>query len=227
MAASVSPHGPITQKVKPDDLDKMLDLYEINEPVKRQALHALAQDAKVRGWWSKYKEVFGPQSLPDFEAEASIIRTFESSMVPGLLQTPDYATALLHGGRYTEAEAIERRVSARIERRQILNRFHPVRLRAVLDEAALRRLIGSAAVMADQMRHLLYMAKLPNVDVQILPFSAGSHAALAASFSILEFREPLDLPIVFIETAADGFFLEETEEVEQHSVTSVMRRALL
>jgi hypothetical protein len=208
-----------TQKVKPDDLDKMLDLYEVSDPTKREALHALAQDAKVRGWWSKYREVFGPQSLPDFEAEASTIRTFESSMVPGLLQTPDYTAALLQGGRYTEAEAIERRVNARMERRQILTRFNPVRLRAVLDEAALRRMIGGAEIMAEQMRHLLYMAKLPNVDVQLLPFSAGSHAALAASFSILEFPEPLDLPIVFIETAADGLFLEETEEVEQHSVT--------
>ncbi|WP_047867705.1 helix-turn-helix transcriptional regulator [Nocardiopsis sp. RV163] len=208
-----------TQTIKADDLDKMLDLYQVTDPDKREALHALARDAKVRGWWSKYKEVFGPQSLPDFEAEASAIRTFESSMIPGLLQTPDYTAALLQGGRYTEAAAIERRVNARMERRQILTRFNPVRLRAVLDEAALRRMIGDAEIMAEQMHHLLYMAKLPNVDVQLLPFSAGSHAALAASFSILEFPEPLDLPIVFVETAADGLFLEETEEVEQHSVT--------
>lgn len=207
------------QKVKPDDLDKMLDLYQVTDSAKREALHALARDAKVRGWWSKYREVFGPQSLPDFEAEASTIRTFESSMIPGLLQTPDYTAALLQGGRYTEAEAIERRVNARMERRQILTRFNPVRLRAVLDEATLRRMIGGSEIMAEQMHHLLYMAKLPNIDVQLLPFSAGSHAALAASFSILEFPEPLDLPIVFVETAADGLFLEETEEVEKHSVT--------
>lgn len=208
-----------TQTVKADDLDVLMDLYNITDTAQRDALHALAKDAKVRGWWSKYREVFGPQSLPDFEAEASTIRTFESSVIPGLLQTPEYTSALLQGGRFTEPEAISRRVDARVERRQILTRFSPVRLRVVMDEAALRRPMGSRETMAEQMRHLLYMAKLPNLDVQVLPFSAGSHAALVASFSIMEFPEPSDLPIVFIETATGGLFLEDIEEVEQHSVT--------
>ncbi|MFV2196951.1 helix-turn-helix domain-containing protein [Nocardiopsis sp. LOL_012] len=208
-----------TQTIKADDLDKMLDLYQVTESDRREALHALARDAKVRGWWSKYKEVFGPQSLPDFEAEASNVRTFESSVIPGLLQIPDYTSALLQGGRYTEAKEIERRTQARMERRQILTRINPARLRAVLDEAALRRVIGGPAIMADQLRHLLYMAKLPNVDVQLLPFAAGSHAALAGSFTILDFPDPRDLPVLFIETATDGIFLEEAEEVDLHTVT--------
>ncbi|WP_306368159.1 helix-turn-helix transcriptional regulator [Nocardiopsis sp. CC223A] len=208
-----------TQTVKPGDLDKLMDLYQVTAPDKREALHALAKDAKVRGWWSKYREVFGPQSLPDFESEASTIRTFESSVIPGLLQVPEYTTALLQGGRYTEPSALQRRVDARMERRQILTRINPARFRSVLDEAALRRVIGGTNVMAEQLRHLLYMAKLPNVDVQVLPFSAGSHAALVAPFVILDFPDPRDLPIVFIETAGDGLFLEEAEEVEQHTVT--------
>lgn len=207
------------QKVKADDLNKMLDLYQVAEPDKREALHALARDAKVRGWWSKYKEVFGPQSLPDFEAEASTIRTFESSVIPGLLQTPEYAHAVFQGGRYTGAEEIERRAQARMARREILTRFNPTKFRVVLDEAALRRPMGNHEVMVEQMRHLLYMAKLPNVDLQVLLFSAGAHNALIAPFSILEFPEPLDLPIVFIETATGGLFLEEADEVEQHTVT--------
>lgn len=208
-----------TQKVKPDDLDKMLDLYKISDSTKREALHALAQDAKVRGWWSKYREVFGPQSLPDFEAEASAIRTFESSVIPGLLQTPDYAHAVFQGGRYTGVEEIERRTHARMARREILTRFNPTKFRVVLDEAALHRPMGSREVMVEQMHHLLHMAKLPNVDLQVLPFAAGAHSALVASFSILEFPDPLDLPIVFVDTATDGLFLEEPEEVEQHTVT--------
>ncbi|MFJ6018631.1 helix-turn-helix domain-containing protein [Nocardiopsis alba] len=208
-----------TQKVKADDLDKMMDLYKIHDPARREALHELAKDAKVRGWWSKYREVFGPESLPDFEAEASTIRTFESSVIPGLLQTPDYARAVFQGGRYTGAEEIERRTQARMARREILTRFSPTRLRIVLDEAALHRTIGSSEIMAEQMRYLLYMAELPNVDLQVLPFSVGAHNALIAPFSILEFPEPLDLPLVFIETATGGLFLEEAEEVEQHSVT--------
>ncbi|PDP84553.1 hypothetical protein CQJ94_28235 [Glycomyces fuscus] len=208
-----------TQTIKADDLDKMLDLYQVTDTRKREALHALARDAKVRGWWSNYKEVFGPQSLPDFEAEASAIRTFESSVIPGLLQTPEYAMAVFEGGRYTGAEEIERRTQARMERREILTRFNPAKFRVVLDEAALRRFMGGREIMAEQMRHLLYMAKLPNIDLQVLPFSAGSHAALVAPFSILEFPDPLDLPIVFVDTATDGLFLEEPEEVEQHTVT--------
>lgn len=208
-----------TQTVKAEDLDKLMDLYGISESVRREGLHALAKDAKVKGWWLNYREVFGPQSLPDFEAEASSIRTFESSVIPGLLQTPEYATAVFEGGRYAGAEEIERRAQARMERRSILTSFNPTGFRVVLDEAALRRLIGSRETMAEQLRHLLYMAKLPNVDLQVLPFSAGAHNALIAPFSILEFPEPLDLPIIFIETATGGLFLEEAVEVEQHTVT--------
>ncbi|MES0836689.1 helix-turn-helix domain-containing protein [Nocardiopsis tropica] len=208
-----------TQTVKAEDLDKLMDLYEVSDSAQREALHALAKDAKLRGWWSNYREVFGPQSLPDFEAEASVIRTFESSVIPGLLQTPAYATAVFEGGRYTGVEEIERRTRARMERREILTRFNPAKFRVVLDEAALRRSMGSREVMTEQMQHLLYMARLPNVDLQVLPFAAGAHAALVAPFSILEFPEPLDLPIVFVDTATDGLFLEEPEEVEQHTVT--------
>ncbi|WP_285730437.1 helix-turn-helix transcriptional regulator [Nocardiopsis sp. ATB16-24] len=208
-----------TQKVKADDLDKMLDLYQVTDPGKREALHALARDAKVRGWWSKYKEVFGPQSLPDFEAEASAIRTFEGLVIPGLLQTPDYARAVIQGGRYTSEEEIERRVKARLERRDILTRFKPASLRVTLDEAVLHRVVGSSEVMAEQLRHLLHMAKLPNIDLQVVPFDAGAHAAFVAPFSILNFPDPLDAPIVFVDTASGGLFLEESDEVEAHSVT--------
>ncbi|WP_150241177.1 helix-turn-helix domain-containing protein [Nocardiopsis quinghaiensis] len=208
-----------TQKVKPDDLDKMLELYKISDPAKREALHALAQDAKVRGWWSKYREVFGPQSLPDFEAEASAIRTFEGLVIPGLLQTPDYARAVFQGGRYTSTEESERRVKARMGRRDILTQFKPASLRVVLDEAALHRVVGSAEVMAEQLRHLLHMAKLPNIDLQVVPFGSGAHAAFVAPFSILDFPDPLDASIVFVDTASGGLFLEESDEVEAHSVT--------
>ncbi|WP_460773294.1 helix-turn-helix domain-containing protein [Nocardiopsis nanhaiensis] len=208
-----------TQTIKADDLDRMLDLYQVTDADKREALHALARDARVRGWWSKYKEVFGPQSLPDFEAEASAIRTFEGLVVPGLLQTPDYARALFEGGRYTSAEASERRVNARMGRRDILTQFKPASLRVTLDEAALRRVIGSSEVMAEQLRHLLHMAKLPNIDLQVVPFDAGAHAAFVAPFSILDFPDPLDAPIVFVDTASGGLFLEESDEVEAHSVT--------
>ncbi|MFW5417203.1 helix-turn-helix domain-containing protein [Nocardiopsis sp. CNT-189] len=208
-----------TRRIVPADLDRLMDLYEITDPQKREAMQALARDAKQRGWWTKYREVFGDQALPDFEAEASVIRSFEGLVIPGLLQMPEYARALFEGGRYTGVEDIERRVEARMARREILTRFEPVHLRVVMDEAALRRLIGDAEVMAKQLRHLLYMAKLPNVDIQLLPFSAGSHAALVAPFSILEFPGHLDPPIVHVGTVTDSVFFEQPGDVERYSAT--------
>src|SRR5699024_2979476 len=123
------------KRINPGDLDKLMNLYEIEDSSKRQALHALAKDAKKRGWWSSYKDIFGEQALPDFEAETSVIRSFEGLVVPGLLQTPAYAEALFQGGRYTNAEDIAHRVEARMARREILTRFNPVHLRVVMDEA--------------------------------------------------------------------------------------------
>ncbi|RNL83007.1 helix-turn-helix domain-containing protein [Halostreptopolyspora alba] len=208
-----------TKRISTADLDNMMDLYKITDPDKRRAMQALARDAKERGWWSKYREVFGDQALPDFEAEASVIRSFEGLVVPGLLQTPEYARALFQGGRYTGPEDIERRIKARIARREILTKFNPVRLRVVMDEAALRRMIGSREIMAEQMRHLLYMAQLPNIDVQLLPFAAGSHAALAAPFSILEFPDQMNPPIVHVGTVTDSVFFEQPGDVERYSAT--------
>ncbi|CAM3931308.1 helix-turn-helix transcriptional regulator [Nocardiopsis rhodophaea] len=208
-----------TKRITAADLDRLLDLYKVTDPAKRAAMHALARDAKERGWWSKYREVFGSQALPDFEAEASVIRAFEGLVIPGLLQTPAYAHALFEGGRYTGPEDIERRVHARMARRDILTRFQPVHLRVVMDEAALRRMIGGPEVMAEQLRHLLYMAKLPNVDLQLLPFAAGSHAALVAPFSILEFPERSDPPIVHVGTVTDSVFFEQPGDVERYNAT--------
>lgn len=208
-----------TKRINPPDLDKLMDLYKITDAERRATMQALAKDARQRGWWSKYKEVFTDRALPDFEAEASLIQTFQAQIIPGLLQTPEYTEAVLRGGRYANPDLLRRRVDARMARREVLTRHRPARLRAVIDEGALHRSIGGPTVLKGQLAHLLYMAQLPNVDVQVLPFNAGSHAALCSPFTILNFPEPLDLPIVFIETASDGLFLEDLDEVEAHSAT--------
>lgn len=208
-----------TKRIKPDDLDKLMDLYGITDPRKRTAMHALAKDARERGWWSKYKEVFTDRALPDFEAEASGIRTFETQMIPGLLQTPAYAEGLLQGGRLASPDIIRKKVDARMTRREILVRHNPARLRAVIEEGALHKRISSEQVLKDQLAHLRYMAQLPNIDIQVLPAEVGSHAGLCAPFTILDFPDPLDLPIVYIDTASNGLFLEDHEEVEAHSAT--------
>lgn len=208
-----------TKRINAADLDKLLDLYKITDQETRTAMQALARDARERGWWAKYKGLFGDRALADFEAEASSIRTFEALCIPGLLQTPEYAEALFEGGRYTSAAEIRNRVEYRMARREILTRFSPARLRAVLDEAALRRLIGGPEVMRGQLDHLLHMAQMPNIDVQIVPFGAGSHAGLTSPFMILDFPEPLDTPIVWIGTLAGSVFLEQEEEIGRYTVT--------
>lgn len=208
-----------TKRISAADLDKLMKLYKIEDAETREAMHALARDARERGWWAKYKGLFGDRALADFEAEASTIRTFEALCIPGLLQTPEYARALFEGGRYTSEEEIERRVEYRMARREILTRFSPARLRAVLDEAALRRTIGGPRIMREQLEHLLYMAQMPNIDVQVVLFTAGSHAGLTAPFMILEFPEPLDTPIVWVGTMAGSVFFEQPEEIERYNVT--------
>ncbi|MDE3723529.1 helix-turn-helix transcriptional regulator [Nocardiopsis sp. N85] len=208
-----------TRRITSGDLDKMMDLYEITDPIQRTALHTLAKDAKKRGWWSSYRDIFGDQALPDFEAEAATIRSFEGLVIPGLLQTPAYAEALIQGGRYTSAQDITQRVEARMVRREILTRFNPVHLRVVMDEAGLRRMIGTPQIMTEQLKHLLHMAQMPNIDVQVLPFAAGSHAALVAPFSVLEFSEPSDLPIVHVGTVTGSVFFEQSQDVSRYSAT--------
>ncbi|MFD0772676.1 helix-turn-helix domain-containing protein [Streptomonospora algeriensis] len=208
-----------TQTVKAADLDKMLDLYKVDDPDVRAGIHQLAKDAKERGWWMKYRDVFGNEALPDFEAEASSIRAFESQVIPGLLQTPDYAQAVFLGSRYSDTDQVQRRVEARMGRREILSRFDPVHLRTVIDEAALLRLIGGRDVMLQQLRHLLHMAKMPNVDVQVLPLSGGAHAALTAPFSILDFPDSLDPTVVCVETLNEALYLELPEDVQTYVAT--------
>lgn len=208
-----------SKRIKSDDLDKLMNLYGITDPEKRGSMQALAKDARLRGWWSKYKDVFKNESLPDFEAESSLLRTYQSQVIPGLLQIPAYSEAIFRGGRYTSSREVERRVEARMARREILTRFDPVRLRVVVDESALQRPIGGPKVLIEQLKYLLHMAQMPHIDIQMLPLSKGAHSGLTASFTILDFPHPLDTPIVCVETLADALYLEEAHEVDLYSAT--------
>ncbi|WP_150252779.1 helix-turn-helix domain-containing protein [Nocardiopsis deserti] len=207
------------KRIKPDDLDMLMDLYGVTDPERRECMHALAKDARMRGWWSRYKDVFQNESLPDFESEACLLRTYQGQVIPGLLQTPEYTEALFRGGRYSSPREVERRAEARMERRDILTRHKPVHLRAVIDEAALHRPIGGASAMADQLRYLLHMAQMPHIDVQVLPYDKGAHAGLTAPFIILDFPHPLDASIVCVPTLTDALYLEDSEDVETYSAT--------
>ncbi|PSK99020.1 helix-turn-helix protein [Murinocardiopsis flavida] len=202
------------RRIKPRDIDALADLYEASADV-RKALHELARESKEQGWWSKYRDVFRGNALPDFEVEASMIRTYQSQVVPGLLQTPEYSEAVFSGGGAYTSEEIKRHVDARLRRQQILNRRHPPHLWAVIDEAALRRELPDAEIMREQLQHLVNLATHHNIDIQVLPFSAGMHAGLAGSFLLFDFPSEIDPSVVYTETATDSLFVQDADSVSR------------
>ncbi len=207
------------RRINPSDLDKLLSLYNIEDAEIREELHQLAHDAKERGWWSKapYKGVF-TDSLPDFEAEASVIRTYECQVIPGLLQLPEYTESVFRGGQVHDEAEVQRHVEGRVQRQTILNRFDPPRYWAIIDEAALRRPTRNPQTMRDQLKHLVHLASRHNITINVLPFSASHHAALNGSFVLLDFPHPLDPSLAYSETYAASMFLEQPDEIEQFEV---------
>ena len=207
-----------SRRTRTRDLDALADLYRV-EQEKREALHQLSAESKMKGWWSRYKDVFSEHTLPDFEAEASALRTYEAQVIPGLFQTPEYAEQVFKGGRATNDAGIARQVEARIERQQILSRVKAPHMTAVIDEAALRRIVGSRSIMFDQLEHLEHLALRHNIDIQILPFASGAHLGMAGAFTILGFPEPRDTSIVYASTAADGLYLDQASDIDHFNLT--------
>ncbi|NJP34475.1 helix-turn-helix domain-containing protein [Micromonospora thermarum] len=206
---------------KERDVADLLTLYGVTEPQEREALLKLARDANSPGWWHRYGDVLPSwfQAYLGLEAAASLIRTYEVQFVPGLLQTPAYARAvvLLGHGRATPAE-IDRRVGLRMQRQRLLRRENPPQLWAVVDEAALRRPIGGPEVMRDQVTALIEATKAPNVRLQIMPFAAGGHAAAGGAFTILRFGEA-DLPdVVYIEQLTTALYLDKRDDLENYAM---------
>ncbi|MEE2041299.1 helix-turn-helix transcriptional regulator [Nocardiopsis sp. CT-R113] len=207
-----------TRRVPARQVDALAEVYGAT-PDETNALRQLAADAGERGWWWKYRDVFGHDSLPDFEAEASLIQTVEIATVPGLLQTPEYAEAIFRGGPLTSTEHIDRQVEARMRRREILHRHEAApRLWAVIDEGALRRPIGGPDVMRGQLDYLLWIGQHPNVDIQVMPFNVGAHPGLGLAFTILSFANPLDRTIVYTDSIG-GVFEEDPDDVDRYVTT--------
>ena len=197
------------------DVGDMLDLYGVTGEGERQELLTLAKEARQRGWWEAYSDVF-TSSLPDFEAGASAIRTYEALLVPGLLQTAAYARAVWLAGRVLEEAAVDRQVQGRIARQQILDRDDPVRLVTLIDEAALLKLVGGPEVMAEQIRHLIAMAARPEITIRVVPNSVGAHAGLNGSFAILDFAEYPSL--VYSATATDLLWQERQTDYQRYTL---------
>ncbi|MET9794995.1 helix-turn-helix domain-containing protein [Nocardiopsis alba] len=193
-------------------LDKLLDLYKIEDSDKRSAMHELSKLAGQKGWWFQFKD-FLPQALADFEAEACALRTYEAQVLPGLLQTSEYADAIFRANRVRDDNEISQRVAARLTRQGILTRANPPTYQAIIDEAALRRVVGSPEIMRGQLQHLIRMAARPNVDIYVLPFDAGSHPSTEGSFVVMDFPDRRDSSIAYLETPATSMYLEEDHQI--------------
>ncbi len=210
-------HGRVGFKER--DVRDLLALYGVTDEQMKVALLAMARQANVHGWWSQFGDI-----LPDWfetylslEAAASLLRSFEMQFVNGLFQTEAYARAVtVLGHRGAPSTDIDRRVSLRMRRQQLLTSPAPPRVWSVLDEAALRRPVGGPAVMRGQLERLLEVGTLPQVTVQVVPFRRGGHAAAGGSFSVLRFGEP-DLPdVVYIEQLTSALYLEGRADVDHY-----------
>lgn len=209
-------HGRVGFKER--DISDLLTLYGVGPGEEREALLNLAREANTPGWWQGYADILPHWVEPYFglEAAASFIREYELQMVPGLLQTEDYARAVIRLGNLLSDEEVNRRTQARISRQHIMHRENPPRVWAVLDEGALSRIIGGRDVMRSQLRHLIGMCEHPAVTLQILPFSAGAHRAMGGPFTILRYTEPDLRDVVFIEQLTSALYLDKPTEVDSY-----------
>lgn len=205
----------------PRDVQDLLDVYGITDARQREQLMTWAREGRERGWWHPYREMLS-ESYTTFlglEQEASTERTFELAVIPGNLQTAEYAEALMRRGpAELSAKEIKDRVEIRMKRQEILTGDDPVRLWAVIDEAALVRSAGGDDVMRGQLRHLIEVAELPKVTLQVIPFSKGTHSGTKGPFTILEFPEREDPDAVYVENIAGELFIEEAEEVDRFRI---------
>ncbi|MEW1846601.1 helix-turn-helix transcriptional regulator [Nonomuraea angiospora] len=213
-------------KPQPRTLATLLDAYGVTGS-KREELILLLKDAGKRGWLNPSDSGLPEQytAYINFEAEAREILNFETIFIPGLLQTPDYARAVIAGVLPTATEEeVQRRVDARLNRQQLLIGPDGPRLWVVIDESALRRLVGGSAVMRDQLRHLADQARVPHITIQVVPFKAGAHPGMPGSFVILRFG-PIAPDIVYIDSMGGDLFLEEEAELIRHNMVFEHLRA--
>jgi transcriptional regulator with XRE-family HTH domain len=199
----------------PADVQRILDIYGVSVAITKELVQ-IAREARQKGWWHPYSTVL-TGAYVGLEAAARSIRVFEQQLVPGLLQTEEYAIAMIRAARLDDTyQEIDQRVRVRLARQALLIQDDPIDLRVVLDEAVLSRPVGGHEVMHDQLIRLVEAARLPNVTIQILPFAAGAHAGMDGAFVILEFEEEGDSDVVFIDNATGGLFLEKAEELRKY-----------
>ncbi|MER6540665.1 helix-turn-helix domain-containing protein [Streptomyces sp. 900105755] len=209
--------------VKPADVRLLLDAYGVAEGQLRELLLVLAGSEDTAGrhhWWHAYRGVL-PPAYRDFislESQAGTMRTLETLVVPGLLQTPEYARAVTRAAMDGRADdSLDTLVEVRLARQDVLHNDPPLELSAVLDEAVLRREVGGPGVMARQLERLMEAARLPQVRLQVLPFAAGAHIGITGPFVIFSFPSTSDLDVVVIDQLTSSLYLERKEDLQAYT----------
>jgi transcriptional regulator with XRE-family HTH domain len=212
-----------TAKVRPQrrTLLALLDIYGVTDEEQRTNLIALSRQATQLGWLQAYEN-----ELPElyttyisFEAEARSVRNYESLFVPGLLQAEGYARAVIAGATpIAGADYVDSRVEARMQRQASLTKKSPLSLWAIVDEAALHRLVGGPAIMVEQLGRLVEASKQPHITLQVLPFGIGAHPGMPGSFAMMDFPDTADPELVYIDSMAGDLFLEREADVRRFTV---------
>lgn len=210
-----------SSSISANDLKALLSLYGITESERVDSLLTLAKAGRERSWWSAYRDV-APSlllQLIEYESVASAIRQFETLFIPGILQTEEYARAVIQNYYDDEgpgSDKLRALVELRVRREGLLNSEHSPSFNFMLDEAAVSRLVGGSSVMRSQLRRLIAVAEKPNVTVEIVPFSAGLHPGMRGPFEIIEFVDSLDKDIVFVETPRGDIISDDPKETKSY-----------
>jgi transcriptional regulator with XRE-family HTH domain len=214
-----------TRSIKVKDVVALCHVYDA-DPETAAALTTLARGGQARGWWEKlgaadtgWLKMHRFDTFVELEADATQISTYENELVPGLLQTEAYAREITRTTLMLEdPDDIDTRVHIRMARQQVLDRIPPLRLWAVLNESVLRRVVGSAALMREQLDALLHASRRTNVTIQVLPFTAGSHpASVGGAFIVLGF-EQTDLDVVYLDNQTGALYLEEPDDIDRYNL---------
>ena len=199
------------------DVRDLCDLYEVTDPAERARLTRLAAEGKQQGWWQSYElDYFA--TFVGLEEDAVATKNFQSAAVPGLLQTTDYARAMYESNvPEITSGRIDQLIQVRLTRQRSLTKRPPLELLAVLDEPVLHRLVGGYSVMRKQLQRLVEAAQLPNVTIQVLPFSVGAHPAMESTFDILNFGTVAP-SLVYVEGLAGNMYLERSQDLQRYEL---------
>jgi len=206
-------------RVLPRDVQRLLKLYGISGE-QAEAVLELARAARAKDWWHQYSGAIPEwfQFYVGLEAATSGMQEYCAELVTGLLQTEAYARAVMAAAARSDVEEMDRQVAVRLERQKRLTSADAPALWVVLNEAVLHRQVGGPAVMRDQLAHIAQMAGRGNVTVQVLPFTAGAHPAMLGSFTLMQFPDPADKDVVYLEAETSALYLEKPEDVRRYNL---------